>query len=45
MFVGGLNYETTDDTLRKHFEKYGNITDVIVMKDRDNGRWVWSPVS
>lgn len=33
MFIGGLDYRTTDDGLRTHFEKWGNIVDVVVMKD------------
>ncbi|KAK9310206.1 hypothetical protein QLX08_000471 [Tetragonisca angustula] len=33
LFIGGLDYRTTDDSLKKHFEKWGEIVDVVVMKD------------
>lgn len=33
MFIGGLDYRTTDESLKAHFEKYGTVVDVVVMKD------------
>ncbi|KRT78902.1 RNA binding protein, partial [Oryctes borbonicus] len=33
LFIGGLDYRTTDDSLKKHFEQWGEIVDVVVMKD------------
>ncbi|KAG8224433.1 hypothetical protein J437_LFUL001383 [Ladona fulva] len=33
LFIGGLDYRTTDETLKSHFEKWGEIVDVVVMKD------------
>ncbi|TMW44714.1 hypothetical protein DOY81_010205 [Sarcophaga bullata] len=33
LFIGGLDYRTTDEGLKAHFEKWGNIVDVVVMKD------------
>ncbi|XP_017493135.1 PREDICTED: heterogeneous nuclear ribonucleoprotein 87F-like [Rhagoletis zephyria] len=33
LFIGGLDYRTTDDGLKSHFEKWGKIVDVVVMKD------------
>ncbi|XP_041989117.1 heterogeneous nuclear ribonucleoprotein 87F-like isoform X1 [Aricia agestis] len=33
IFIGGLNYRTNDDSLKEHFEKWGEIVDVVVMKD------------
>lgn len=33
IFIGGLSFETTDDTLRAYFSRYGLVTDAIVMKD------------
>jgi heterogeneous nuclear ribonucleoprotein A1/A3 len=33
MGVGGLNYTTTNDSLKEFFEKWGEIVDVVVMKD------------
>ena len=38
LFVGGLSWETTDDSLRKAFEPYGEITEAKVITDRDTGR-------
>jgi len=38
LFIGGLDYRTTDETLKSHFEKYGEIVDVIVMKDPQTKR-------
>lgn len=33
LFIGGLDYKTTDETLKSHFEKWGEVVDVVVMKD------------
>ncbi|KAG0278956.1 hypothetical protein BGZ95_002683 [Linnemannia exigua] len=33
MFIGGLNWETTDESLKKYFSHYGELTDCMVMKD------------
>jgi RNA-binding protein Musashi len=33
MFVGGLSWQTTPESLREYFCKYGEITEVMVMKD------------
>ncbi|XP_071455014.1 heterogeneous nuclear ribonucleoprotein A1, A2/B1 homolog [Hetaerina americana] len=33
LFIGGLDYKTTEETLKRHFEKWGKIVDVVVMKD------------
>ncbi|XP_018010445.1 heterogeneous nuclear ribonucleoprotein A1, A2/B1 homolog isoform X4 [Hyalella azteca] len=38
LFIGGLDYRTTDDSLKAHFEQYGEIVDVIVMKDPQTKR-------
>uniref|UniRef100_H0XU79 RRM domain-containing protein n=1 Tax=Otolemur garnettii TaxID=30611 RepID=H0XU79_OTOGA len=32
LFIGGLSFETTDESLRSHFEQWG-LTDCVVMKD------------
>lgn len=39
LFVGGLNYKTTEEGLRDHFEADGDIAvqECIVMKDRITG--------
>jgi len=33
LFIGGLDYRTTDESLKAYFEQYGEIVDVVVMKD------------
>lgn len=38
LFIGGLDYSTTDDGLKEYFSKFGDITDCIVMKFRDTKR-------
>jgi RNA-binding protein Musashi len=35
LFVGGLNYATTDSGLRQYFEQFGDVVDSVVMKFRD----------
>lgn len=34
LFVGGLPYHTTDDTLKAHFDQYGDIEEAVVITDR-----------
>jgi RNA recognition motif-containing protein len=38
LFVGGLNWKTTDDGLRQAFERFGEITEAKVITDRETGR-------
>ncbi len=38
LFVGGLNYDTTDVGLREYFEQFGELVDSVVMKFRDTSR-------
>ncbi|EZF22123.1 hypothetical protein H112_04930 [Trichophyton rubrum D6] len=38
LFIGGLAWHTTDDTLREGFSKFGTIEEAIVVKDRDTNR-------
>ncbi|CCE66289.1 hypothetical protein TPHA_0P01310 [Tetrapisispora phaffii CBS 4417] len=38
MFIGGLNWETTEDTLRDYFNKYGSVVELKIMKDNNTGR-------
>lgn len=37
IFVGGLSWQTTEESLRYHFEQYGPVLSVEVMKDRVTG--------
>ena len=38
LFVGGLPYHTTNDTLRAHFEQFGAIEEAVVIHDRCSGK-------
>lgn len=38
LFIGGLSYETTEDSLRSYFEKWGTIVDCVVMRDPNTKR-------
>lgn len=38
LFIGGLDFRTTDESLKKHFEQWGEIVDVVVMKDPNTKR-------
>ena len=38
LFIGGLSFETTDDSLREHFEKWGTLTYCVVMRDPQTKR-------
>lgn len=38
LFIGGISFETTDDSLNEYFAKYGQITDCVVIKDSESGR-------
>ncbi len=35
LFVAGLREGINEDSLRQHFSRFGNIVEVLVMKDRD----------
>lgn len=37
VFVGGLSRDTTTTGLRVYFERFGQISDCVVMKDRSTG--------
>ena len=38
LFVGGLSWGTTDDTLREAFGQFGQVEEAKVITDRDTGR-------
>ena len=33
MFIGGLSWQTSAEGLREYFSKFGDVTEVMVMKD------------
>ncbi len=35
LFVAGLREGINEESLRQHFSRFGNIVEVLVMKDRD----------
>ena len=35
LFVGGIPLETSEEELRTHFEEYGQIIDLIIIKDKN----------
>ncbi len=38
LFVGGLSWDTDDSSLRKAFEKFGEVSEASVISDRETGR-------
>jgi len=38
LYVGGLNWDTTDDGLRQAFETAGEVIEAKVITDRETGR-------
>uniref|UniRef100_A0A224Z5Z9 Rna binding protein musashi/mrna cleavage and polyadenylation factor i complex subunit hrp1 n=1 Tax=Rhipicephalus zambeziensis TaxID=60191 RepID=A0A224Z5Z9_9ACAR len=38
MFIGGLSWQTAPEGLREYFSKFGDITEVMVMKDPSTRR-------
>eukprot|EP00002_Diphylleia_rotans_P007451 TRINITY_DN169_c0_g1_i6.p1 TRINITY_DN169_c0_g1~~TRINITY_DN169_c0_g1_i6.p1 ORF type:complete len:159 (-),score=20.27 TRINITY_DN169_c0_g1_i6:967-1443(-) len=38
LFVGGLSWNTTDDSLREAFARFGDVTEARVVTDRETGR-------
>eukprot|EP00457_Paulinella_chromatophora_P002293 gb/GEZN01002297.1/.p1 GENE.gb/GEZN01002297.1/~~gb/GEZN01002297.1/.p1 ORF type:complete len:637 (+),score=108.60 gb/GEZN01002297.1/:185-2095(+) len=38
VFVGGLNPQSTEESLRQHFKNYGKLEDVLIVRNRTGGR-------
>ena len=38
LFIGGLNYSTTEDEIREYFHQFGELVDCVLMKFNDSGR-------
>lgn len=38
LFVGSLSWNTDDSALREAFAAHGEVTDAVVISDRDTGR-------
>ncbi|MCX7775063.1 MAG: RNA-binding protein [Rectinemataceae bacterium] len=37
LYVGNLNYNTMEDSLREHFEAFGRVESARIITDRDTG--------
>ena len=37
--MGGLHYNTTEDSLKAFYEQWGEVTEVIVMRDQSTKRY------
>ena len=38
IYVGNLNLETTEPQLRESFEKFGEVSSLAIVKDKDSGQ-------
>lgn len=38
LFIGGISWDTNEDRLREYFEKYGEVVEAVIMRDRATGR-------
>lgn len=38
LFVGGLSWDTSQDTLLRYFSRFGEVIDCVVMKNAETGR-------
>ncbi len=38
IYVGNLSYNATEETLQRLFDNYGQVTEVVVVTDRDTGQ-------
>lgn len=38
IYVGNLNHETTEPQLRESFEKFGEVSSLDIVKDKDSGK-------
>lgn len=38
IYVGNLNYNTTEDSLKEFFEKTGQIESVLIVRDKFSGK-------
>lgn len=34
LFVGGIGWDTTEEKLKEHFEKYGQVKEAVIMRDK-----------
>lgn len=38
LFIGGVSWETTEEKLKEYFENYGEVSQTVIMRDKNTGR-------
>jgi RNA recognition motif-containing protein len=38
LFLGGLSYRSNEDTIKKHFSRYGTILNIRLAVDKETGK-------
>ena len=38
LFIGGISWETTEEKLKEYFENYGDVVQIVVMRDKTTSR-------
>lgn len=38
LYIGNLPFQATEDDVRNYFSQHGDVSEVVVIKDRDTGR-------
>lgn len=38
LFIGGIAWDTTEDKLTDYFTRYGDVSQVVIMRDKTTGR-------
>ena len=38
LFIGGISWESTEEKLKEYFENYGDVVQIVVMRDKTTGR-------
>lgn len=41
LFVGNINWDTSEEEFKDLFAQYGEVSEAIIIKDRDTGRAKW----
>ncbi|XP_017227251.1 heterogeneous nuclear ribonucleoprotein 1 [Daucus carota subsp. sativus] len=38
LFIGGISWDTNEDSLKEYFQTFGEVVEAVIMKDRATGR-------
>ena len=38
LFIGGISWDTDEESLKEYFSGYGEVLEAVIMKDRSTGR-------